>query len=151
MHLAKSIVAVIGGREVEPELLVAAEEVGRRIAEQGWVLISGGLGGVMEAASRGAANAGGTVVGILPQGDGHVANEFVQIPIATGLGYARNSVIAHSAEALVAIGGSYGTLSEIAMALNLGRPVIGIKTWEIPGVYAVADPAAAIEACKSRL
>ena len=149
--MSRTIVAVIGGREVAPELLSASEEVGRRIAEQGWVLISGGLGGVMEAASRGAANAGGTVVGILPQGDGHIANEFVQIPIATGMGYARNAVIAHSAEVLIAIGGSYGTLSEIAMALNLGRPVIGIHTWEIPGVYAVADPAAAIEACKARL
>ncbi len=149
--MSRTIVAVIGGREVAPELLSAAEEVGRLIAEQGWVLISGGLGGVMEAASRGAANAGGTVVGILPQGDGHIANEFVQIPIATGMGYARNAVIAHSAEVLIAIGGSYGTLSEIAMALNLGRPVIGIHTWEIPGVYAVADPAAAIEACKARL
>lgn len=126
-------IAVVGAASCTAEEERAAEEAGRRIAEAGAVLICGGLGGVMEAACRGAAGAGGVAVGILP-GDISGANRFCTVVIPTGLGIARNAVVVSAAGAVIAVGGAYGTLSEIAMALKLGRPVFGIRTWEIPGV-----------------
>ena len=130
----KKLIAVIGGRKTTKALLVEAENVGRLIARSGAALVSGGLGGVMEAASRGAKEEGGLTVGILPQESKGHANEYITIPIATGLGIARNVIIARSADALIAVGGEYGTLSEIAFALQMGKPVIGIKSWQIKGV-----------------
>jgi uncharacterized protein (TIGR00725 family) len=130
----KKIIAVIGGRRTAKPLLREAEEVGRLIAQKGAILLCGGLGGVMEAASKGAKSGGGITVGILPQNDSEDANSYIDIPLATGLGIGRNMIIARSADALIAIGGEYGTLSEIAFALQMGKPVVGIKTWDIKGI-----------------
>ena len=126
-------IAVIGAVTSDDEEEHAAEDAGRLIAMAGAVLICGGRGGVMEAACRGAVGAGGVTVGILP-GDVCDANPFCTVIIPTGLGIARNAVVVSAARAIIAVGGAYGTLSEIAMALKLGRPVYGIHTWEIPGV-----------------
>lgn len=130
----KRIIAVIGGRKSDKSLLREAEEVGRLIARKGAILICGGLGGVMEAASKGARNAEGLTVGILPQDHKGRANESILVPIATGLGIGRNVIIARTADALIAIGGEYGTLSEIAFSLQMGKPVIGIRSWDIRGI-----------------
>ena len=124
-------IAVIGGSTPTAEESAAAEAVGRALARAGAVLICGGRGGVMEAACRGAKSAGGMTIGILPGADRREANSYVDIPILTGIGTARNAIIARTAEAVVAVGGSYGTLSEIALALTFGVPVIGLGTWAI--------------------
>jgi len=124
-------IAVIGGNDVPPPIEALAEEVGREIARQDAVLVCGGLGGVMEAACRGADGEGGLTVGILPGDNRQSANPYVKIPIATGIGYARNVAVAKSAQAVIAIDGSYGTLTEIAYALQGGIPVIGLDTWSI--------------------
>ena len=125
------IIAVIGGSEPSPEEARLAEEVGRELARQGITLVCGGLGGVMEAACRGASSEGGVTIGILPGDSARSANPYVQIPIVTGMGYARNISVVKSAQAVIAIGGSYGTLSEIAHARQSGIPVIGLNTWAI--------------------
>jgi hypothetical protein len=130
----KKNIAVIGGRRTEKGLLKEAEEVGSLIAKRGATLICGGLTGVMEAASKGAKSQGGLTVGILPHNDTKEANPYIDIPIATGLGITRNVIIARAADVLIAIGGEYGTLSEIAFALQMGKPVVGIRTWDIKGV-----------------
>jgi uncharacterized protein (TIGR00725 family) len=135
----KKIIAVIGGRRVEKSLLEEAEKVGRLIARSGMALVCGGLGGVMEAASRGARSEGGTTIGILPQDHKRDVNDYIDIPIVTGMGIGRNVIIARTADALVAIGGEYGTLSEIAFALQLGKPVIGVRTWEIKGIVTAVN------------
>ena len=124
-------IAVIGG--AEPSLAEAklAEEVGRQLAIKGAVLVCGGLGGVMEAACKGAQSEGGLTIGILPGESRQAANPYVQIPIVTGIGYARNLAVVKSAQAVIAIGGSYGTLSEISHALQGGIPVIGLNTWSL--------------------
>jgi uncharacterized protein (TIGR00725 family) len=140
----KPIIAVIGGRRSDKSLLSEAEEAGRLIARKGFVLVCGGLRGVMEAASRGAKSEGGLTVGILPQNDSKEANPFIDIPIVTGLGIGRNVIIARTADALVAVGGEYGTLSEIAFALQMGKPVAGIKTWDIKGVLGVENAEEAV-------
>jgi uncharacterized protein (TIGR00725 family) len=108
------------------------------------VVVCGGLGGVMEAACRGAKEAGGQTVGILPGSDRAAANEFVDVAIPTGLGEARNALVVRAADALIAVGGGYGTLSEIALALKAGKRVVGVDSWEIDGVVAMADPVAAV-------
>jgi len=130
----KKIIAVIGGRKTEKALLAEAEEIGRLIAKSGAILVCGGLGGVMEAASKGAQAEGGLTVGILPHDNSSHANRYINIPIATGLGIGRNVIIARTADALIAVGGEYGTLSEIAFALQIKKPVVGIRTWDINGV-----------------
>ena len=147
----RPIVAVVGESATDPERWELAREMGERIAKKGWILVTGGLGGIMEAASRGAAEAGGAVVGILPGGQTDEANKFVTIPIATNMGHARNAIIAHTADMLIAIGGSFGTLSEIAIARKLGKPVFSIRSWEIADAIPVRDPAATIEACQRHL
>jgi uncharacterized protein (TIGR00725 family) len=110
------------------------------------VLVCGGLGGVMEAACRGAKDGGGTTVGILPGTDRGEANEFVDVAIPTGLGEARNALVVRAADALIAVGGGYGTLSEIALALKAGKRVVGLGSWGIEGVERVDTPEAAVEA-----
>ncbi|MEO0206600.1 MAG: TIGR00725 family protein [candidate division WOR-3 bacterium] len=127
----RKIIAVIGGAETNQKNLKIAEEVGALIAENGAILITGGLGGVMEAASKGAKEAGGLVIGILPGTDKRTANEYVDIPIVTGMNQARNIIIARTCDCAIAIDGKYGTLSEIAYCLMFNVPVIGINTWEI--------------------
>ena len=141
------VIAVIGGgREERPEFLEAAEAVGRGLAARGAVLICGGLKGVMEAACRGAAGAGGTTVGILPGDSPESANAHVTVPIVTGMGIGRNVIIARTADALVAVGGEYGTLSEIALALQMKKFVVGIGSWNISGVRTVANADEALTA-----
>lgn len=135
----RKLIAVIGGRRARKDLLREAEAVGRLVAERGAVLLSGGLGGVMEAASRGARKAGGLTLGVLPHDHRRNANRYIDIPIATGLGIGRNVIIARSADAVIAVGGEYGTLSEIAFSLQMGKPVVGIKTWTIDGVLEAKD------------
>ena len=124
-------IGVIGGSEVPPQIVELAEEIGREIARHGAVLVCGGLGGVMEAACRGARREGGLTIGILPGDNRQDANPHVQIPIVTGIGYARNVAVVKSAQAVIAVDGSYGTLSEISHALQSGIPVIGLNTWSL--------------------
>ncbi|MBE0425348.1 MAG: TIGR00725 family protein [Nitrospirae bacterium] len=140
----EKIIAVIGGRRTEKTLLAEAEEVGRLIAKSGATFVCGGLSGVMEAASKGVKSAGGLTVGILPHNDTKEANQYIDIPIATGLGITRNVIIARAADVLIAIGGGYGTLSEIAFALQMGKPVVGIRTWDIKGVIGAENAADAV-------
>ncbi len=137
-------VAVVGASQASAEELQAAEEVGRGLARGGAIVITGGRGGVMAAASRGAAGAGGLVVGILPGSARDEANEFVTVAISTGLGELRNGLIVRSADALVAVGGAYGTLSEVALALGAGVPVVGWNTWAIDGIEPADSPADAV-------
>jgi len=123
------MISVIGASDPPPEIAEMAEQVGRELAECGATIVCGGLGGVMAAACKGAKSAGGTTIGILPGGDPDDANEWVDIPICTGAGYARNVIVAKSGRAVIAVGGAFGTLSEIAHALGDGVPVIGLETW----------------------
>ena len=122
-------IAVIGSAEPIPGLLPIATEVGRVIAARGAVLICGGLGGAMEAAARGAKENGGLTVGILPNYDRNSANRFIDVAIPTGLGHARNILVVASGEIVIALPGSHGTESEIAIALKLGKPVLGVRAW----------------------
>jgi uncharacterized protein (TIGR00725 family) len=119
--------------------------VGRLLARRGAVVVCGGLGGVMEAACRGASGEGGVAVGILPGLDRGAANPHVSVAVATGLGEARNALVVRAADALIAVGGAYGTLSEIALALKAGKRVLGLGTWEIEGVERVEGPEAAVQ------
>lgn len=124
-------IGVVGAGACAGELYQAAYAVGRHIAQRGAILICGGLGGVMEGAAKGAFEHGGLTVGILPGSDADTANPYVKLPIPTGLGHARNILIVQSSQVVVAIDGQMGTLSEIAIALKLGIPVIGYKSWKI--------------------
>lgn len=137
------VVAVCGPGDSSPP---AAFEVGRLLASRGAIVVTGGLGGAMEEASRGAASVGGVVVGLLPGDDRSAANSFVSVSIPTGLGELRNGLVVRACDAMIAVGGGYGTLSEIALALKAGKRVVGIDTWEIEGVVAVADAAEAVAA-----
>ena len=125
------MIAVIGGGQCSKEESAIAEAVGRELAKRGVVVVCGGLGGVMEAVCKGATSAGGLTVGILPGEMRQQANPYVRIPIVTGIGFARNVAVVKSAQAVIAIGGAYGTLSEISHALQAGVPVIGLNTWTI--------------------
>jgi len=128
------LIAVIGGRKADKKLLAEAEEVGRLIARKGGILVCGGLLGVMEASSKGARMAGGRTLGILPHDNKRSVNDYIDIPVATGLGIGRNVIIARTADALIAVGGEYGTLSEMAFGLQMKKPVVGISTWDIKGI-----------------
>ncbi len=140
--MAKKIIAVIGGSEPDEKSLKIAEEVGSLIAQKGAVLITGGMGGVMNAASRGAKNANGLVIGILPTDNKAHANPYIDIPIVTGMSEARNIIIARTCDCAVAINGKYGTLSEIAYCLMFNVPVVGINTWDIGAPIKKASSAA---------
>jgi uncharacterized protein (TIGR00725 family) len=138
-------VAVAGADgDVAGDVLDRAEAVGAELARCGAVLVCGGLGGVMEAACRGAREAGGVTVGILPGEDRTAANRWVSVAIATGLGELRNGLVVRCADSVIAISGGYGTLSEVALALKSGKPVVGLGSWEIDGVRAAGDPVAAV-------
>lgn len=141
----KNLIAVIGDSRPSPETERLAEAVGREIAARGAVLVCGGLGGVMEAAGRGAKAAGGLTVGILPGIDSASANPFMDIPVCTGMGHARNAIIAATANALIALEGAYGTLSEMALGLKMGRPVISLGRRENPpGTRTASTPGEAV-------
>jgi uncharacterized protein (TIGR00725 family) len=144
-----------GGCDEESEAWRLAEEVGRLLAEAGVTVVCGGRGGVMEAAARGAANAGGTVIGVLPWVDIDDANPYCTQVVATGIGHARNLAVVASGEAAIAISGEWGTLSEIAHARNLGRPVAALRSWSVsgreemeggPGIVLAETPEAAVAA-----
>ena len=145
--------AVVGAGTAAATTDAAAEAVGRLLAEAGAVVVCGGLGGVMAAACRGAAQAGGLTIGILPGDHRTLANQWVRVVIPTGLGELRNGVVVRAAETLIAVGGEYGTLSEIALALKLGRPVVGLHTWELhrpegqldQGIVVASDPRDAVD------
>jgi len=142
---ATPYVAVVGaGGHVAPELLASAEAVGAELGRRGAVVVTGGLGGIMEAACRGARGAGATTLAILPGPDRADANPFVAVAVATGMGELRNGLVVRCADALIAVGGEYGTLSEIALALSAGTPVVGIGSWEIEGVRVAADALEAV-------
>jgi uncharacterized protein (TIGR00725 family) len=137
-------VAVIGGSRPGRTALDQAFEVGKLLARRGAVLVCGGLGGVMEAAARGARSEGGLAIGILPGASPAEANPSIDIPIATGLGYTRNSLVVMNADAVIAVDGEYGTLSEIAYGLIYGKKVVGLGTWEVKGVLPARDPEEAV-------
>jgi uncharacterized protein (TIGR00725 family) len=138
-HGPRRYVAVVGPARADAEDTEAAEEVGRLLARAGAVVVCGGLGGVMEAAARGCAAEGGVSVGLLPGVDRAAANPFLTVAVATGMGEARNALVVRAADAVIAIGGEFGTLSEIALALKAGTPVVGISTWTLARP---ADPSA---------
>lgn len=142
------LIAVIGGSECTPDIEKLAYETGKEIAKQKFILICGGLKGVMEAAAKGAYEAGGITVGILPGKTKLDANPYIQIPIATDLSHARNAIITRSADAVIAINGKYGTLSEIGLALAMNKPVYGLETWDIKGIIKVKSPKEAVLSIK---
>jgi hypothetical protein len=138
-------VSVIGGGNVDEATAERARTVGRLLGEWGAVVVCGGLGGVMEAACAGASAAGGETVGILPSADRRDANEFVDVAVATGLGHARNALVVMNGDAVVAVDGGAGTLSELGYAGVFDRPVAGLGTHDAPGVEAVDTPEEAVD------
>lgn len=150
--MATLTIAVIGAGACNQATAAQARDVGRLLAEAGCIVVNGGLGGVMAAASEGAAAAGGTVVGILPGDDPGDANRYVTFPVATGMGDARNAIIANTAAGFIAIAGAYGTLSEIAFALKRNKPVVSLGSWEVdPRVIRAETPLSAVRLLLERL
>jgi uncharacterized protein (TIGR00725 family) len=140
-------VSVVGSGEATGELYEKAKEVGRLVAERGGTVVCGGRSGVMEAAARGATEAGGTAIGILPDEDRGAANEHLSYSVATGMGHARNLAVVCSGEVVISVGGEYGTLSEMGLALKMGRPVVALMSWDLGEHVAVAEsPWEAVEA-----
>lgn len=144
-------VAVCGPGVAEPRESAWAEEIGRRLAEAGAIVVCGGMSGAMDDVARGAAAAGGTVVGLLPGPDRAGASPHLTVSVPTGMGETRNALVARAADVLIAVAGEWGTLSEIAMALKLGRPVVGLSTWElakggrpIEGIVPASSPEEAV-------
>ncbi len=133
-------VAVVGPGDASSDVEAQAEAVGHALARAGALVVCGGLSGAMAAACRGAKAAGGTTLGILPGLDRAAANRWVDVAVPTGMGEARNALVVRAADAVVAVGGAYGTLSEIALALKLGRTVVGLSTWQIEGVQEADGP-----------
>ena len=142
----KARIGIIGAGQCDRPIYDLAYEVGQKVARRGGLLYCGGLGGVMEASAKGAVEAGGLTVGILPGSKASDANPYISIPVVTGMGHARNVVLVRSCEALIAISGSHGTLSEIALALKMWKPVIGLYTWHnIPDIHYVNSAEDAVE------
>jgi uncharacterized protein (TIGR00725 family) len=137
-------IAVIGGSRAGRQAVESAFEVGRLAARAGAVVVCGGLSGVMEAACRGAREEGGLTIGILPGGSPAEANPWVDVPVATGLGYTRNALVVMNADAVIAVDGEYGTLSEIAYGRIQGKKVVGLGTWDVQGVEAASTPEEAV-------
>lgn len=144
-------IGVIGDGTCPPDTWALAEEIGRLLAERKAVLVCGGRGGVMEAASRGAAEGGGIAVGILPGESRREGNRYLTVAIPTGLGPARNALVVRACDAVIAVSGGYGTLSEIGLALKMGIPVVGLRTWSVSkngvpmaGIVMATDPADAV-------
>ncbi len=153
------IVGVIGSSRADPDIMRLAEEVGVEIAKRRAAVVCGGLKGVMEAVCKGARSRGGLTIGIIPSDSKEDANPYVQIPIVTGMGIGRNVILVKTADVLIAIGGEFGTLSEIAHALNIGKSVIGLRTWKlekamprpIPNLIETDDPKKAVEVALGKL
>ena len=142
-------IAVIGGN-VCPNKTIAeiSFQTDREIASRGHILVCGGMGGVMEAACRGAKSVGGITVGILPGKSKDNANPYVDVPIITAMNHARNAIIVRTADAVIAIDGKYGTLSEIALAKAMDKPVVGLKTWDIMGIPSASSAGEALDICE---
>ncbi|MFH2070697.1 MAG: TIGR00725 family protein [Elusimicrobiota bacterium] len=149
MKSPRLVIAVIGG-SVCPSKKIAeiSFQTGQEIAHRGHILVCGGMGGVMEEACRGAKSAGGITVGILPGKTNANANPYVDVPVITAMNHARNAIIVRTADAVIAIDGQYGTLSEIGLAKVIDKPVIGLKTWDIKGVIPVSTPQEAVDRCE---
>lgn len=140
-------VAVVGSGNADGTLYEKARVVGRLVAERGGIVVCGGLGGVMEAAAKGAGEAGGVAIGILPDEERERANEYLTYSVATGAGHARNLAVVCSGDAVISVGGEYGTLSEIGLALKVGRPVVALGGWDLGDhVTAVSSPEEAVAA-----
>lgn len=147
----KVLVAVVGGHRISREVEEKSTKLGYLLAKMGVFVVCGGLGGVMSAVSKGVRDGGGMTIGLLPSDRKNDANPFIDIPIATGLGNARNTLVVGCADVVVALPGQYGTLSEVAFALNAGKPVIGLGSWEIPGVVQVKTPEAAVKKVRAAI
>ena len=146
MAVVRRRIGIIGAGLCDDITREKAEQVGRMVAERGAVLYCGGLGGVMEAAAKGASEVGGVTVGILPGAKASDANRYISIPVVTAMSHARNVIIVRSCEAIISIGGSHGTLSEIALALKMWKPVVGLDTWKhLDDVHYVNTPEEAVE------
>jgi len=142
----KTHIGIVGAGDCTVEVYKTAYDMGHLIGKKGWVLICGGLGGVMEGSAKGCFEGGGITVGLLPGTEKKSANPFITLPIPTGMGEARNVLVVRASDVVIAIAGGYGTLSEIGLALKIGRPVIGLGTWPgIDGVDYVETPQQAIE------
>lgn len=151
MKNKKPIIAVFGGKEADDTTLKEAEFFGHLSAEAGWVIICGGKGGVMEAVCRGMDLMGGTTIGLLPEAHAEEANKYVTISLATGLGYARNEILATACDAACAFGGKYGTLSEIAHTLNYNKPIASVGSWNVDGVQKCESALEAFEWIKKQI
>ncbi len=148
----KMQIGVLGASSCESDIEEAAYRVGREIARQGAILLCGGLGGVMEAAARGAKDAGGLTVGILPGASASDANRYIDLKIVTDMGHARNVVLVRSADAVIAVSGGYGTLSEIAIARKIGVPCVGLHTWDLaPGIVRTDEPEDAVRCAVEKI
>ena len=145
MSKKKLLIAVIGGHQCDAKVEQIAQEIGKKIAKMGAKLVSGGLGGVMKAVSKGAKQAGGTTIGILPGENKQEANPYIDIAIPTGLGLSRNTLVVRTADIIIALPGEYGTLSEIAFALVLKKKVINLSNWDIPGTIKLRTSEEAIK------
>lgn len=143
--MKKQRIAVFGGSKCTDDVLKTSYEVGRLLAKNDVIVYCGGRSGVMESVSQGVSEAGGTVIGILPDSSCDSSNKYISISVATGVGQGRNIIIANSVEGAIAIDGAYGTLSEIAHTLSQGKPVVGLGTWDIRGVIQVSTPEEAVE------
>ena len=144
-------ISVFGGRDITPDVYDDTLEIGRRLAEEGYLVFCGGGAGVMEAIAKGVHDEGGIVVGVLKGQDLEEGNKYLTVPIATGIGIARNAILAYNCDAAIAISGQYGTLSEIAYAFQLKKPVIGYKTWDIDSVVCADSPSDVVIKLKKEL
>ena len=144
-------ISVFGGRDITPEVYEDTLEIGRRLADEGYLVFCGGGAGVMEAIAKGVHDEGGIVVGVLKGQDLVEGNKYLTVPIATGIGIARNAILAYNCDAAIAISGQYGTLSEIAYAFQLKKPVIGYKTWDIDSVVCADSPSDVVIKLKKEL
>lgn len=150
--MSEPYIAVIGAGEAGEELYEQARQVGQLVAGRRGIVVCGGLDGVMEAVARGATEAGGVAIGVLPDEDRRRANEYLSYSVATGVGEARNFAVVCTADAVIAVGGEYGTLSEIGLARKVGRPVVSLGSWELPGhIIVVSSPEEAVEAAFGQL
>ncbi len=147
----KGRISVFGGRDITPKVYENSVEIGRLLAREGYLVFCGGGQGVMEAISKGVSEAGGTVIGILKGKELEEGNDYLTIPIATGMDIARNAVLAYNCDAAVAISGKYGTMSEIAYAFQLNKPVVGYETWDINHVVHAESPEDVITKLKKEL
>jgi len=145
MRKKNLIIGIIGASETDEKTTQIAYQIGKEIARREYILVCGGMSGVMESACKGAKDAGGMTIGILPGKDKTEANPYVDIPIVTAMSHARNAIIVRTADLLIAIGGKYGTLSEIALAKVIDKPIIGVGTWDITGVIRVKTVEEAME------